>query len=166
MPTMGDQSPEAWTAELEGTGRVEFPLRRKPFGLRGLVFLLILSPTFISSSTRISTETGFGFAINLVAFIAYLSGLCFVAGCLILRRPLVAVDTEGLQIGRQRLPWSDFGTTGFPTGPLPVRTLPIIPADAWANHLHVAQDNVRDLAAFAGWLGVQHKTHTAAPPAH
>jgi hypothetical protein len=67
---------------------------------------------------------------------------------------LLTVDRNGIRTRRRKaLRWSEIGTIGVPDGPPGFRTLPVFPASK-ARRRYVDQDAVKDLTAFARWLGV------------
>jgi hypothetical protein len=150
---MGEQPQEVWTEELQRTGRVVFPLRRRPVLIQLAVVVLLLGGQQVSSILAVQHADGAERIFRLIG----VAGVFFVVGVfvwqLITQRPILTVDHEGIRLGRKRfMPWSDVGTIGFPTGPRFSMVVPVLPHDIWAKDLRVAQANVQNIPAFAAWL--------------
>jgi hypothetical protein len=130
-----------------------FPVRRRPVLIRLAVVVLLLGGYQVSSLID-SLDSG---TTGLVLRALSLSGVLLIAGIfvwqLITQRPVLAVDHEGIHIGRKGfMPWTDIGSIGLPTGTPFYRNVPVLPSDVWAEHLAVPRDNVKDLPALATWL--------------
>ncbi len=152
MPTMGELGPAEWTEELQRSGRVVFPLRRRPAALRAAVILLLLTPSNVFSILDFADETTVGRIFDGFGLTAYAVILGGVTWQLVTRRPIVVVDGEGIRSGSKFMPWDAVGTAGIPTGTKILRTMPVLPADVWAKEIRILRDNVRDLTAFSAWL--------------
>lgn len=153
MTVMGERSPEDWTAELVRTGHVVFPLRRRPV-LWQFAYLMLPSVMVVIWLPD-ALDAGGGQRIS--AFVAVASYVVAAAGIvwqLIVQRPVVTVDREGIRRGRKFRPWAEIGAIGIAGGTWFARTLPIIPKDAWAKDLILHSQHVRDLPAFRRWLEV------------
>jgi hypothetical protein len=153
MAVMGEEAPEVWTDEFRRTGRVVFPVRRRPVLIRLAVVVLLLGGYQVSSLID-SLDSG---TTGLVLRALSLSGVLLIAGIfvwqLITQRPVLTVDHEGIGLGRKGfMPWTDIGSIGLPTGTPFYRNVPVLPSDVWAEHLAVPRDNVKDLPALATWL--------------
>ncbi|MEU4604214.1 hypothetical protein AB0F43_14635 [Kribbella sp. NPDC023972] len=153
MAVMGEEQPEVWTAELQRSGRVLFPVRRRPVLIRSVLFGIVFGANLADSliddlnaggARRVMTLLGLAVVLMIV-------GLCFWQ--VTTRRPILIVDREGIRLGRKRfMPWTDVGTIGIPTGPKFFMNVPVLPANVWAKELRLSQDNVKDIPAFAHWL--------------
>ncbi|MGW6280106.1 hypothetical protein [Kribbella sp. NPDC055071] len=158
MTVMGERSPEAWTTELQRTGRVVFPLRRRSV-LLGLAYVI---PVTAFAAIRMPDVLGSGRVERISIFAAlvlYAVAVAAAACQLIVQRPVVVVDREGIRRGRKFLPWTDIGAIGLAGGPSVARRLPIIPKDAWAKDLTLHSQHVRDLPALRLWLEALLKQH-------
>ncbi|MEI8410281.1 MULTISPECIES: hypothetical protein [unclassified Kribbella] len=153
MAVMGDQSAEVWAEELRRTGRVVFPVRRRPALIRLAAVVLLFGGSQVSSLIDLPDA---GKAEVILTLLGLSAVLCLVGMCvwqLITRRPVVIVDGEGIRTGRKAfIAWTELGTIGTPGGPAPLMTVPLIPNNVWAKHLAVPRDNVKDLPALATWL--------------
>ncbi|MFF1820983.1 hypothetical protein ACFVWG_27005 [Kribbella sp. NPDC058245] len=152
MPTMGELTAADWTAEFERNGRVVFPLRRRPYLLRGVVILLVFGPSRVLNLIEIADQSDYRRVATVIGatFLLLLIGLG--TWQLITRRPILVVDTEGIHYGRKFMGWDAVGTAGIPRGPGFFRVLPVLPANVWAKELQIHRDNVHDLSAFSDWL--------------
>jgi hypothetical protein len=158
MTVMGDRSPGAWTAELQRTGRVVFPLRRRAV-LLGLVYVI---PVTAFAAIRMPDVLDSGRVERITTFTAlvlYAVAVAAAACQLIVQRPVLTVDREGIRRGRKFLPWTDIGAIGLAGGPSLARRLPIIPKDACAKDLTLSSQHVRDLPALRRWLEPLLKQH-------
>lgn len=160
---MGEASPEAWTEEFRRTGRVVFPVRRRPAIVRLLVVVALFGVN-PAVSLAVHLHDGRGEVIwRIVSLAASLTLVGFCIWQLVTRRPVVIVDQDGIRFGRKKfMPWTDLGTIGTPHGPRIFRMLPLIPNNVWTEHLRLTQDNVRDIPAFAQWLKDLRAHHHAA----
>lgn len=153
MPSMGDAGPDTWTDELQRTGQVVFPQRRRRVAIRLGIMVLFAVNLVLSDARRALDQDGVGWTL-LAALLCAIS-LVVVAGSLwpmITRRPVLRVDQTGIRLGRRELAWDEVREVGVITGWQVLRSLPVIPRNAWAESLSVQQDNVKDLEIFAGWL--------------
>jgi hypothetical protein len=149
----GKEAPDVWADELRRTGRVVFPVRRRPVLIRVAVVAVLIGGSQLSSLVD-SLDAG---TTELILRLLSFSSVLFVAGFfgwqLITRRPVLTVDHEGIGLGRKGfMPWTDIGSIDLPTGTPFFRNVPVVPSDVWAEHLAVPRDNVKDLPALATWL--------------
>jgi hypothetical protein len=159
MPSTGELTPADWTAELQRNGRVVFPLRRRPYLLRGAVILLVFGPSRVFDLFEIADQSDYRRLATVLGatFLLILIGLG--TWQLSTRRPILIVDAEGIRYGRKFIGWDAVGTAGISRGPGFFRVLPVLPANVWGQELQIHRDNVRDLAAFSDWLNGLRPTH-------
>jgi hypothetical protein len=165
MAVMGEETPDVWTDEFRRTGRVVFPVRRRPVLIRLAVVALPVGGYQVSSLVDALDSSMTGLILRLIS----LSGVLFIIGIfgwqLITQRPVLTVDHEGIRLGRKGfMPWTDIGTIGLPTGTTFYRNLPVLPADVWSKELRLPQDNVQDLDAFTTWLTDRLEAHRSSTP--
>ncbi|MFB6720683.1 hypothetical protein ACFCV3_11000 [Kribbella sp. NPDC056345] len=156
---MGNQDIDAWDAEMHRSGRVVFAVRRAlAFG--GLIVVLTMAGIPIVSVVRDLDTRDTWFTIR-VALLAVLAAVCFALAVLFLfGHPRVTVNAAGIRFAWWRqIPWSEFeGTTLVtPTSSLAAPYLTI--TSARGTKLHIPQNNVEDLRAFAAWLTKLHTQH-------
>jgi hypothetical protein len=159
MAAMGENPPEHWSDEFRRTGRVVFPLRRKPM-IWNLALLLPSAVAFViwlpDALDANGAERGAALAWMLLLLIA----VGFFVWQIVTQRPAVTVDREGIRRGRRKfMSWAEIGAIGIASGPMFGRTLPIIPKDVWAKDLILHQQNIRDLPAFRRWLETLREEH-------
>ncbi|MEV0286746.1 MULTISPECIES: hypothetical protein [unclassified Kribbella] len=163
---MGERSPEVWTEEFERTGRVVFPVRRRPVLIQFVFFLALISPSQVNSVTEMQSADVAELVLRLLGTTSLLVCFGMLVWQFVTQRPVLVVDREGIRYGNKRfMPWSDVGTIGIPTGPKFFMAVPVLPADVWAKDLQVRQYNVKDLPAFAAWLTVVLKQQRASESA-
>lgn len=163
MSVMGEETPDVWTDEFRRTGRVVFPVRRRPVLIRLALALVFAGNQAISLAGELD-ERGIGLILRLVSFAAVLAVVGLCGWQLISRRPVLTVDHEGVRLGRRPLmPWTGIGSIGVPHGKF-FMMLPVIPADVWAKHLILTQDNVKNVPAFATWLTGVLEEHRRSTP--
>jgi hypothetical protein len=153
MPPMGDAGPDVWTDELQRTGQVVFPQRRRRAAIMLAIMLLFALNLVLSDARRALDQDEAGWRL-LGVFLCAIS-VVVVAGSLwpvITLRPVLTVDQRGIRRGRRELAWDQVGAVGEITGWQVLRSLAVVPQDVWAKSLSVSQDNVKDLEVFAGWL--------------
>ncbi|WP_427889408.1 hypothetical protein ACQHIV_39310 [Kribbella sp. GL6] len=151
MRDMGDATADVWAAELRRTGRVVFPLRRRWTLL--LVPLQILPPLLILGLLlRAAPPPGVVDVLVVAAVYAVLIGIRLYQ--LIVQRPAVVVDRDGIRYGRRKfLPWSAIGGLGVVIGPPLGRSFLVIRRDLTSKNVRLYQQNIRDLPEFRRWLG-------------
>ncbi|MFD7155828.1 hypothetical protein ACFV9C_14570 [Kribbella sp. NPDC059898] len=153
MTVMGERPAEDWSDELRRTGRVVFPLRRRPmlwqFGF-GLAPLAVMAVFLVPDEMHGTTAERHALVVWLFMVVL---GLIGGAWQFLARRPAVTVDHEGIRRGSRKLiAWSEIGAIGIATGPLWARALPIIPQNTARRDLLLSGMNIRDLIAFRHWL--------------
>ncbi|MFD7155832.1 hypothetical protein ACFV9C_14590 [Kribbella sp. NPDC059898] len=155
-------SVEAWSAELESKGSVDFPPRRSRLWVRlfGFGLLMVLSAWTNVDHLRADGVSGALGILRLTALAAFVYGTGLTAWQLVTNRPVVTVNAEGITRGRS-LPWS--GITGIdePAGLPFARTVQVRPADRRTRPISISQDNVEDLDALTPWLRALHRQHLA-----
>ncbi|MFI7063958.1 hypothetical protein ACIBL3_23430 [Kribbella sp. NPDC050124] len=162
MAVMGERSPAEWTEEFERTGRVVFPVRRRPVLIQFALFLLLISGSQINSLTEIDSASGIDLIFHLIGFASVAGLVSMAAWQLITQRPMVIVDREGVRYGKKRfMPWADIGTIGLATGPKFFMAVPVLPANVWDKDLRLNQYNVKDVPALAAWLTTVLKQYRA-----
>ncbi|MFI5732084.1 hypothetical protein ACIA49_18315 [Kribbella sp. NPDC051587] len=149
---MGELTAADWTAELERNGRVVFPLRRRPYLLRGAVILLVFGSSRVLRLIEIADQSSYSRFATVISSIFLLILIGLGTWQLITRRPILIVDADGIRYGRKFLAWDAVGTAGIPRGPAFFRVLPVLPANVWDKEIQIHRDNVRDLSAFSDWL--------------
>jgi hypothetical protein len=161
---MGDEGPDVWADEFRRTGRVEFPVRRRPVLIRLAVVVLFIGGSQMSSLIELPDAGTTEVILRLLSFSGVLVVVGFFVWQLITRRPVLTVDHEGIRLGRKRfMPWTNIGTIAEPAGPSFYRNIPVLPADVWSKDLRLPQDNVRDIPALTTWLTNLHKAHRNSP---
>lgn len=153
MPSMGEAGPDTWTDELQRTGQVVFPQRRRRMAIQLVILLVLAGNLVVSYAPRLLDQDGVGWKILGVLLGALV--LVTVAGRVrpvITLRPVLTVDQAGVRLGKRELAWAEIGEIGVITGWQSLRTLSVVPQNASAKALRVPQDNVKDLEVFAGWL--------------
>jgi hypothetical protein len=163
MVVMGDLSEADWAAELEANGQVVFRQRRRLAVFRLLIVVLPQVWMLPLGVDIWRDDAGLAFdvfrSVSLVVALAVIGYGCWL---LVSQPVLLTVDRNGIRTrGRKALRWSEIGTIGFPTGPPGFRTLPVIPANK-SRRRYADQDAVKDLTAFADWLGVLLEEHRQA----
>lgn len=159
---MGDQPPEAWSAELQRDGRVVFTVRPQAV-LRELGF--IWAPTVVVLVLR---WRGLGDDRVEQLFAAFVIALAVGTTAwqgwrLASHQTVLTVDEAGLRVGRKRfMPWAEVGAIGLVRGGRRIHTLPILPKDPWGKELIIPQAAVRSVPALAQWLEELLKEHRAA----
>jgi len=170
MVVMGDLSEADWAAELEAKGQVVFRQRRRMAAFR-LLLVVLPQVWMLPLGVEIWRDDA-GLAFDVFRSVTLVIALAVIGYCcwLLVRQPvLLTVDRNSIRTsrngirtrGRKALRWSEIGTIGFPDGPPGFRTLPVIPASK-ARRRHVDQDAVKDLTAFAHWLGILLEEHRQA----
>lgn len=153
-------SVEAWSAELESKGSVDFPPRRSRLWVRlaGFGLLMVLSAWTNIDHLRADGVSGALGVLRLTALAAFVYGTALTAWQLVTNRPVVTVNAEGITRGRS-LPWS--GITGIdePAGLPLARAVQVRPADRRTRPISISQDNVEDLDALTPWLRALHEQH-------
>ena len=164
MAVMGEESPERWADEWRRTGRVVFPLRRRPV-LWGFAQLLVVGTVIAVFGLPDMVEYGGG--ARIAAFVLaplYVFGIGLGIWQLVAQRPVVIVDQDGIRRGKRKfMPWSEIGAIGIANGSVWGMSLPIIPKDAWGKDLRLYQQNVRHMPAFRRWLEIllaEHRTNS------
>ncbi|MEU8226363.1 hypothetical protein [Kribbella sp. NPDC048915] len=152
---------EAWTRELESTGRVDFRPRRGRLTVRLIGFGL---PMVLSLLTNIDHLRADGITdtlgvLRLTALAAFVYGTAWTAWQLITSRPLIRVDAEGITRGRN-LRWSSITRIDDPAGWPLARTVQVHPADRRTRPITIPQDHVEDLDALTPWLRSLHARHS------
>lgn len=150
---MGEETADVWADEFRRTGRVVFPVRRRPVLIRLAVVVVPIGGYQMSSLVDSLDASTTELILRLLSF----SCILFIAGFfgwqLITRRPALTVDHEGIHLGRKGfMPWNDIGSIALPSGTTFYRNLPVQPSDVWSKELRLPQDNVKDLPALAAWL--------------
>jgi hypothetical protein len=155
--TLGGGEASGWTAELESSGTVQFPQRRR----RLLVRLALICLVFANSLWSFIADLGLN-SFGGTDFFRGLSAILFLAVAgftlwqLMTGRPVLTVDRNGISLGRHqrrsRLQWNEIAQIADPAGIPGLRSVQILPVNVWAAGFAFGQDNVRDLDAFAVWL--------------
>jgi hypothetical protein len=120
-----------------------------------LIVALVVNPANGLTSQMFDDAVDPGWSAFTLVYAPVTVGVIgFLLWQLITQRPVLTVDQDGIRLGtrKRRLRWSEIGTVGFVSGTKGLQSLPVIPNDAWAKGFDIRQDNVKDLAAFAGWL--------------
>ncbi|TDD43677.1 hypothetical protein E1263_41490 [Kribbella antibiotica] len=166
MPTTGEQTPAAWTEEFQRNGRVVFPLRRRPYVLRGAVILFVYGLSGVSNLISLADQSGYRLLATSLRVMLLLTLIGIGSWQLITRWPILTVDAEGIRYGRAFMAWDEVGTAGIPRGPAFFRTLPVLPANVWDKEIRIHRDNVRDLTALSAWLNDlrPHRKHNDKEP--
>lgn len=152
MPPIGDGPTEAWTAELQRSGRVVFPLRRRPV-LRqttyGPFFLLFLTGTTLPRALK---SGGVWPAVAVLVMAACLAGGGFSIWQLVTLRPVLTVDASGIRLGRRRfLAWSEIATIAELAGAPGDRFFTVVPSIR-KRKLRLGDEHVRNVPALRYWL--------------
>lgn len=160
MAVMGEQAPDVWMDEFRRTGRVVFPVRRRPVLIRLAVVVPLVLGTQMSSLIDLPDAGTTELIFSLISLSAVLSMLGVFVWQLITQRPTLTVDHEGIRLGRKGfMPWTDISTIAQPTGPAFYRNVPVLPANVWSKDLRLPQDNARDTAALTTWLTTLLESH-------
>jgi hypothetical protein len=155
--TLGGGEASGWTAELESSGIVQLPQRRRRLLVRLALVCLLFANSLRSfvADLRLNSFGGTDFFRGLSA-IVLLVVVGFTLWQLVTGRPVLTVDRNGISLGRHqrrsRLHWNEIGKIADPAGPPGLRSVQILPLNVWAAGFAFGQDNVKDLNAFAGWL--------------
>jgi hypothetical protein len=156
LGTLGGGEASGWTAELESTGVVRFPQRRRRLLVRLALVCLLFANSLWSfvDDWRLNSFGGTDFFRGLtVIFFVAAAGLTLWQ--LVTGRPVLTADRNGISLGRHqrpsRLQWNEIGKIADPGIP-GLRSVQILPLNVWAAGFAVGQDNVKDLDAFAVWL--------------
>jgi hypothetical protein len=150
---MGEASAEVWTNEFRRTGRVVFPVRRRPVVVRLVLIVVLGTGGPVMSLGDWHARGGLRLAFVVLGLASYGIFAGVMVWQLITQRPTLTVDDEGIRLGRKRfMAWTDVGTIGIPTGPKFFMFVPVLQRDIWAKELRIPQDNVKDIPAFAAWL--------------
>jgi hypothetical protein len=127
----------AWTAELERTGSVVFPQRRRRLWVRLAVIVLYSANTLWSivddvRQNELASVNGF---LDVFTMALVLSVAGFTVWQIVTRRPTLIVDRDGIHKGRRKrgLAWNEIVGVGEPTGIAGARSLPILPQDRWSK---------------------------------
>jgi hypothetical protein len=155
-------SADAWSRELESTGRVDFRPRRSRLVVRlvGFGFLMVLSVWTNVEHLRADGLSDTLGVLRLTALAAFVYGTGWSAWQLITGRPLIRVDAEGITRGRN-LRWSGITRIDDPAGWPLARTVQVHPVDRRARPIAIPQDHVEDLDALTPWLRSLHAQHSA-----
>lgn len=152
MTTIGDGPTEVWTAELRRTGRVVFPLCRRPLlrqAISGPLFLLFLTSTELPHALK---NGGILLIVAVAVMTACVAGACFGIWQLVTLRPVLTVDGSGIRLGRRRfLPWSEIADIAELDGAPGDRFFTVVPS-ARRRKLRLGQEHVRNVPAFRYWL--------------
>ncbi|RZU18870.1 hypothetical protein EV645_1070 [Kribbella rubisoli] len=159
MAMIGDGPTEVWTAELRRTGRVVFPLRRRPLlrrTLSGSVFLMVVIaaqlPHVLKSGGLLRIVAG-------VVTVACAIDVCFNIWRLVTQRPALTVDGSGIRIGRRRfVPWSEIGAVTELDGSAGDPYFTVVPSGR-GRKLRPGRDHVRNVAALRYWFVAQLQEH-------
>ena len=146
-------SAETWTSELESKGSVVFQPRRGRLVVRlaGFGLLMVLSAWTNVDHLRADGISGALGVLRLTALAAFVYGTALTAYQLIMNRPVIKVDADGITRGRN-LPWSGITSIDDPAGLPLARTVQVNPADRRTRPISIPQDNVEDLEALSPWL--------------
>ena len=160
MTVMGEAPPEVWAEELRRTGRVVFPLRRRPV-IWTCAYPLVVSTVVLALWLPDALEASQAERISALAAVGlFVFAMALGVWQVVTQRPMLTVDHDGIRFRRKFRPWTEVGAIGIATGPVWARKLPIIPKDVWAKDLFLGQANVRDLPAFRRWLEVLLEEHS------
>lgn len=152
MSAIGDGPIEAWTAELQRSGRVVFPLRRQPqlqqTRAAGALLLLLA----IANLPHAVQSGGVLRIVGIVVTTAVAIGLCISTWQLLTLRPTLTVDTSGIRLGRRRfVAWSDIDHLTELDSAGDQLSFAVIPARG-RRKLRLSQRHVRNAAGFRYWL--------------
>jgi hypothetical protein len=163
---------DAWSAELESTGQVVFPQRRKRLWIRFAIVAVFFANSLWSLIAHIRADDMSGtvavLRITSLGAFVYLVGI--TVWQLITRRPVLTVDRRGIRIGKRTrggFDWQQIahiddpsGVFG-PRGSLNLRSVQIQPVDAHrTTALSITHDNVLELDQLSTWLRTLHATQT------
>ncbi|WP_350281468.1 hypothetical protein [Kribbella sp. HUAS MG21] len=153
-------SSEAWTAELESKGSVDFRPRRGRLVVRlaGFGLLMVLSAWTNFDHLRADGISGTLGVLRLTALAAFVYGTGLTAWQLITSSPVITVDAQGITRGRS-LRWSGITSIGEPSGWPLARAVQVNPADRRTRPISIPQDHVEDLDALAPWLRSLHERY-------
>lgn len=159
---IGDGPTQVWTAELQRTGQVVFPLRRPPLlrrTLSGSVFLMFLIALALPHALQ---SGGFLRIVAIVVTAACFADVCFSIWQLVTQRPALTVDGSGIRLGRRRfVPWSEIGAVTALDGGAGDAFFTVV-QNGRGRKLRPGRDHVRNVAAFRYWLIALLEEHRAA----
>ena len=152
MPPIGDGPTEVWTAELQRTGQLVLPLRRRPVlrqSVSGPFFLLFVTGTELPNALR---SGGVWPPLAILVMTACLAGGSFSIWQLVTLRPFLTVDGSGIRLGQRRsLAWSEIRTITELDGPPGDRDFTVVP-NVGRRKLRLGEEHVRNVPAFRYWL--------------
>ncbi|MEU4604213.1 hypothetical protein AB0F43_14630 [Kribbella sp. NPDC023972] len=147
---MGEASAITWADELRRTGRVVFTQRPRAV-LSGLLRMWVpyAFAQWLSSSGRLGDD---GPWIVVLVVVLCVTITCWYGLELVIRRPVLTVSQQGVQVRRRFLTWAEVGAIGIPRGFKAYWSLPIIPRDTRGKDLVVNYTTVKNIPALARWL--------------
>ncbi|MFB6724116.1 hypothetical protein ACFCV3_28315 [Kribbella sp. NPDC056345] len=155
---MGDTGPEHWDAEYRRTGRVVFPRRRQSlYSWQMLLsWVIVIGPVF--GTVNDWDTRGTWFYIRAVLGLILLAGAISTTAQILRGGPVLIVDTTGLHLGNNFIPWSAVTTIGTPVRSFFNSHLPVhlLDEDGDEDELEIPRDNVDDLPSLAAWLNHLH----------
>lgn len=125
---MGELSPAEWTAELERSGRVVFPLRGRPYLRRvGVLLPLCFGGVVLPLASLGGSDGTERLMFLLVLGLSALAFAAFVLAALS-RRPYLVVTPNTIHLGKQAVAW--------PTDVRLLRDYVLAPdvLEDWLNH--------------------------------
>jgi hypothetical protein len=157
---------DAWTTELESTGQVVFPQRRKRLWIRAAIVAIFLANSLWSLIDHLRADEMHG--IVAVLRVTSLGAFVYIVGItvwqLVTRRPVVTVDRTGIRVGKKPkhvFSWHEIAHIDDPSGIRGIRTVQVQPVDRHGSTaLGISQDNVLDLSELAAWLRTLHTHQT------
>ncbi|MEV8375412.1 hypothetical protein AB0P21_21940 [Kribbella sp. NPDC056861] len=153
---------DAWSAELESSGQVVFPQRRKRLWIRAAIGAVLLGNSLWSLIAHIRDDEMDGLfgVLRVTSLAAFAFIVAMTAWQLITRRPMVTVDQAGIRVGKNGkhgYAWHQIARIDDPSGPPGGRTIQIQPIDRHRlSPFGISQDNVLELADLATWLRTLH----------
>lgn len=160
---------DTWSAELESTGQVVFPQRRRRLWIRGAIAALLFGNSLWSLIAHIRADdmTGVVAVLRITSLGAFVYFLAITIWQLVTRRPVLTVNRTGVQIGKSdksSVTWTQVARIDDPplgTFVPGLRSIQLQPIDRHGSRaLAITHEYALDLTKLAAWLRTLHTNQT------
>ncbi|MFK4087325.1 hypothetical protein ACI2LF_24670 [Kribbella sp. NPDC020789] len=153
---MGEAGVQNWDAEFRRTGHVVFRPRRRALLSRRVVLSWLVALVPLIGTIEDLGSRGTWFYIRAAAIVLLLAAALTTTTRILRGHPLLRIDTDGIRLGKNFVPWSSIATIGAPVNSFWSDHVPIHLITEDAADLDIPRDLVDDLPALATWLTTLH----------